>query len=174
MTQLKPAAFLDRDGVLNHDLDYVHRPADLVWIDGAKEAVRLLNETGFLVIVVTNQSGIGRGYYTEMDMHGLHGWMGRELAEIGAHIDAFYHCPYHPEASVAAYRADDHPDRKPNPGMLIRAMAEWPVDPARSFLIGDRESDLAAAQAAGVAGHLFQGGNLIETVRRLLGQASVK
>lgn len=174
VNELRPAAFLDRDGVLNHDFDYVHRPADIVWIDGAKEAVRLLNEAGFLVLVVTNQSGIGRGYYTEADMHALHVWMGRELAEAGAHIDAFYHCPYHPEASIAAYRAADHPDRKPNPGMLVRAMAEWPIDAARSFLIGDRDSDLAAARAAGIAGHLFAGGDLAATVRCLISQAFAK
>jgi D-glycero-D-manno-heptose 1,7-bisphosphate phosphatase len=162
-SQRRPAAFLDRDGVLNHDLDYVHRPEDFRWIDGAQAAIKQLNDAGYYVIVVTNQSGVARGYFEEVAVHRLHAWMNDELRRIGAHIDAFYHCPYHPEAKVEAYRRQSE-DRKPGPGMLLCAKREWPIDWERSFLIGDKPSDMQAAAAAGVPGHLFQGGDLCEFV----------
>ena len=165
-TQLKPALFLDRDGVLNEDQGYVHRWEDFRWIPGAKEAVAAFNRAGWLVIVVTNQSGIGRGYYTEDEMHALHGRMQAALAEAGARIDAFYWAPHHPEAAVEAYRHPDPPDRKPNPGMILRALAEWPIDPARSILVGDKPSDLEAARRAGVRGVLFGGGDLREFLEK--------
>jgi D-glycero-D-manno-heptose 1,7-bisphosphate phosphatase len=112
------------------------------------------------VIVVTNQSGVGRGYYTEAEMHDLHRRMAEELAEAGARIDAFYFAPQHPEAPSEAYRHPDPPDRKPNPGMILRALAEWPIDKARSVLVGDKPSDMQAAARAGVRGLLFPGGDL--------------
>ena len=157
---LRPALFLDRDGVLNVDHGYVHRWEDFDWIAGAREAVRRFNEAGWLVIVITNQSGIGRGYYTEDEMHALHRHMQAALADRGAHIDAFYYCPQHPDAANAAYRHPDPPDRKPNPGMLLRALAEWPVDRDRSIMVGDKPADLEAALRAGVRGLLFAGGDL--------------
>jgi len=112
------------------------------------------------VIVVTNQSGVGRGYYTEADMHALHKRMGEDLAAVGGHIDAFYHAPDHPDAKLETYRHPDPPDRKPNPGMILRALSEWPVDREASLLIGDKPSDLEAALRAGVRGVLFEGGDL--------------
>jgi D-glycero-D-manno-heptose 1,7-bisphosphate phosphatase len=112
------------------------------------------------VIVVTNQSGVGRGYYSEADMHALHKRMSAELAEAGARIDAFYFAPHHPQAPLEAYRHPDPPDRKPNPGMILRAMAEFPIDRARSVLVGDKVSDMEAATRAGVRGLLFTGGDL--------------
>ena len=159
-TAQKPALFLDRDGVLNVDQGYVHRWEDFRWIPGARETVATFNRAGWLVIVVTNQSGVGRGYYTEDDVHALHAHMRAELAEIGAHIDAFYHAPQHPEAEQAAYRHPDPPLRKPNPGMILQALADWPIDREASLLIGDKPSDLEAASRAGVRGVLFKGGNL--------------
>jgi D-glycero-D-manno-heptose 1,7-bisphosphate phosphatase len=156
----RPTLFLDRDGVLNVDHGYVHRWEDFDWIPGAKEAVRRFNAAGWLVIVITNQSGIGRGYYTEDEMHALHERMQAALAEAGARIDAFYYCPQHPEAAQEAYRHPDPPDRKPNPGMLLKALAEWPVDRERSVMVGDKPADLEAALRAGVRGLLFEGGNL--------------
>ena len=161
-SDLRPAIFLDRDGVLNEDQGYVHRWEDFRWIEGAREAVAAFNRAGWLVIVVTNQSGVGRGYYTEADMHALHARMVVELAEAGARIDAFYFCPQHPEAAEAAYRHPDPPDRKPNPGMILRAIAEWPIDPERSVLVGDKDSDMEAAQRAGVRALRFRGGDLAE------------
>jgi len=165
---LRPAVFLDRDGVINVDTGFVFRPEDLVWMPGAAEAVRYFNCRGFLVFVVTNQSGVARGFYTEADVAALHAWMAAELAARGARIDAFYYCPHHPEGSEPAYRLVCD-CRKPAPGLIRRAFAEWPADPARSFLIGDRPSDLAAAAAAGIPGYQFTGGNLYEFVRNISG-----
>jgi D-glycero-D-manno-heptose 1,7-bisphosphate phosphatase len=158
--QLRPALFLDRDGVLNEDRGYVSRWEDFHWIAGAKETVAAFNRAGWLVIVVTNQSGVGRGYYTEADMHALHARMGEELAAAGAHIDAFYHAPHHPQAPLDAYRHPDPPLRKPNPGMILQALADWPINRAASLLVGDKPSDLEAAERAGVRGVLFAGGDL--------------
>lgn len=159
-TAPKPALFLDRDGVLNEDQGYVHRWEDFRWIPGAREAVAAFNRAGWLVIVVTNQSGVGRGYYTEDDVHALHARMRSDLAEAGAHIDAFYHAPQHPEAEQEAYRHPDPPLRKPNPGMILQALADWPIDRNASLLVGDKPTDLEAASRAGVRGVLFEGGDL--------------
>lgn len=158
----RPALFLDRDGVLNEDQGYVHRWENFRWIPGAREAVAAFNRAGWLVVVVTNQSGVGRGYYTEADMHALHARMSEDLAQAGARIDAFYFCPHHPDAAEAAYRHPDPPDRKPNPGMILRALADWPIDRDRSVLIGDKDSDIEAAQRAGVRALQFHGGDLRE------------
>lgn len=156
----RPAAFLDRDGVLNDDIGYAHRPDQITWIDGAAEAVRRLNDDGFLVFVVTNQAGVARGYYDEAAVHSLHEWMAAHLADAtGARIDDWRHCPFHPDGVVEAFRGP-HPWRKPEPGMLLDLLAHHDVDLARSFLIGDKQSDLDAAVAAGVAAHHFTGGSL--------------
>lgn len=157
---LRPALFLDRDGVLNADHGYVHRWEDFQWVTGAKDAIRAFNQAGWLVFVVTNQSGIGRGYYTEADMHALHVQMAEDLAKAGGRIDAIYFAPQHPDAEIEAYRHPDPPDRKPNPGMLLRAFAEWPVDRERSLMVGDKPADMEAASRAGVRGVLFTGGDL--------------
>jgi len=156
----RPALFLDRDGVLNEDKGYVHRWEDFRWISGAKAAVAAFNRAGWLVIVVTNQSGVGRGYYTETAMHELHARMQADLAEAGGRIDAFYHAPQHPEAPEESYRHPDPPLRKPNPGMILQALSDWPIDREASLLIGDKSSDLEAALRAGVRGVLFEGGDL--------------
>lgn len=165
----RPALFLDRDGVLNEDRGYVHRWADFRWISGAREAVAAFNARGWWVFVVTNQSGVGRGYYAEADVHALHARMAQDLAAAGARIDAFYHCPHHPEALEAVYRHPDPPDRKPNPGMLLRAMAEWPVDVGRSVMVGDKEIDAEAGRRAGVRALLFPGGDLSAFLDREIG-----
>jgi len=156
----RPALFLDRDGVLNEDRGYVSRWEDFRWIPGARETVAAFNRAGWLVIVVTNQSGVGRGYYTEDAMHALHARMAQDLAAAGGHIDAFYHAPQHPEAPVEAYRHPDPPLRKPNPGMILQALAEWPIEREASLLIGDKPSDLEAAERAGIRAVLFEGGDL--------------
>lgn len=161
------AAFLDRDGVLNVDIDYLYRVEDLVWIDDAVAAVRRLNQRFARVVVVTNQSGVARGLYREDDVRRLHGWMAATLAAQGARIDAFYYCPHHPTAGAGPYtQACDC--RKPEPGMLLRAIAEHAIDPAASLLIGDKESDLEAARRAGVRGFRFGGGSLERFVEDLL------
>ena len=163
----RPAAFLDRDGILNEDTGYVHRPDQVKWVEGAREAVRLLNDSGYLVFLVTNQGGIARGYYTEDHVVSLHDWMRAELATVGAHLDGIAYCAFHPEGTVERYRkVSEH--RKPGPGMLRQFMADWPIDLSQSFMVGDQLTDLQAAAAAGVPGHLFRGGNLLEYVRKLL------
>jgi len=160
----RPAAFLDRDGVINRDDGYVHHKEDFIWQDEAIAAIRWFNEQGYFVFVVTNQSGVARGYYDEKAVQDLHRWMGGELARHDAHIDAFYYCPHHPEGVVGHYSRVCN-CRKPMPGMIQAALAEWPVDASGSVLIGDKESDMAAASAAGITGLLWTGGSLLEIAR---------
>lgn len=169
----RPALFFDRDGVLNQDAGYTHREQDFRWMPGAPEAIRHCNDQGWLVIVVTNQAGIARGYYDAAAVEQLHGWMQAQLQAIGAHIDAFYYCPHHPEGTVAALTMTCD-CRKPQPGMLRQALRDWPqIDPARSRLIGDKPSDIEAAQRAGLEGCLFEGQDLLGLVTRLVLPASI-
>ena len=165
--RVRPAVFLDRDGVLNIDNGYVHRPDQVNWIAGAQEAVRRLNDLGYRVIVVTNQAGVGHGYYEEDDIVALHRWMQDQLARRGAFIDAFYYCMHHPEASIEKYRGY-HVNRKPGPGMILQAFSDLTIRKDQSFLIGDKESDIEAARGAGIPGYLFPGGNLATFLDRLL------
>lgn len=163
----RPAVFFDRDGVLNHDVGFLYEAAKFEWMDGAREAVRLVNDAGYFAFVVTNQSGVARGFYEESDVQALHRWMADELAAVGAHIDAFEYCPDHPQAPIERYRRDSD-RRKPGPGMITDLMKRFPVAADRSFLIGDQERDLEAARAAGIRALLFRDGNLATFVREAL------
>jgi D-glycero-D-manno-heptose 1,7-bisphosphate phosphatase len=163
--QRRPAAFLDRDGVLIEDTGYPHDPAKVQWVPGAAAAVKALNDSGHYVFVVTNQAGVARGYYPREQVHILHGWMAEQLATRGAHVDAWEHCPHHPEGSVAEFQGDCR-RRKPNPGMIEDLLAAWPVRAEASFLIGDKPTDLAAAAAAGIPAHHFTGGRLDAFLRQ--------
>lgn len=154
------AVIFDRDGVLNEDYGYAYDPDRLVWIPGAMAAIGRVNRAGGLVLVATNQSGIGRGYYSEAQMQAFHEEMRRQLAGTGARIDAIYHCPFHEDAAEERYRQADHPDRKPNPGMILRGLADFDIAPDRALMIGDKDSDMEAARAAGIDGYLFTGGDL--------------
>lgn len=165
----RPAVFFDRDGVLNIDKAYVHKVEDFEWVAGAREAIKLCNDLGYLTFVVTNQAGVARGYYGIEAIHTLHDWMSADLAAIGAHIDEFQYCPYHAEGVVPEWRqASDR--RKPAPGMILDCLKGWPVRQESSLLVGDMPHDIQAATAAGIAGHLFRGGNLLSFIRPLLGE----
>jgi D-glycero-D-manno-heptose 1,7-bisphosphate phosphatase len=158
------AVFFDRDGVLNVDHGYTYRPEDFQWMPGAVETIKYFNERNYLVIVITNQSGVARGYYTEEDVNVLHEYMNVELKKQGAHVDCFYYCPHHPEGKIVKYKSKCN-CRKPAPGMLMQAMEEWPINKEVALVIGDKPSDVVAAEAAGVKGYLFAGENLLTYIQ---------
>jgi D-glycero-D-manno-heptose 1,7-bisphosphate phosphatase len=153
---LKKVLFLDRDGVINIDHGYVYRPDDFEFMPGIFDLVRHARSKGFSAIVVTNQSGIGRGYYTEEEFASLTQWMCHRFEDEDAALDHVFHCPYHPDATLEQYRAV-HPWRKPAPGMLLAAAQQFDIDLPGSVLIGDRATDMQAAQAAGVGTKLLLG-----------------
>jgi len=145
---VRAALFLDRDGVINEDRAYVHRVDEFAWIPGVFETVRVAGELGLAVIVVTNQAGIARGYYSESDFRSLTHWMEGQFAVAGAPLTGVYYCPYHPDG-LPPYNTTS-PMRKPEPGMLLQAASDHVLDLRRSLLIGDQESDIAAGRAAGL------------------------
>lgn len=148
VTKLRRAVFLDRDGTINVEKEYLHRVEEFEFIPGAAEAIRLLNDAGFLVIVVTNQSGIARGYYDEAALEEIHRHMERELSRFGASVDACYFCPHHPQHGIGDYRKECA-CRKPLPGMLLQAADDWSIDLSASFIIGDKLADVEAGLKAG-------------------------
>lgn len=163
----KPAAFLDRDGTLNHDEGYTHKAEDFRWMEGAREAIKLLNDRGYLVFVVTNQAGIARGYYGPDEVNALHEWMQGELAAMGAHIDEFRYCPHHPEGSIAEL-AVDCACRKPGTAMLEDLSARWQPLLESSFMLGDAPKDAEAGRRMGITGRQVEAGRLLAEVQALL------
>jgi len=146
---MTPALFLDRDGVINVDHGYVHRAEDTQFVSGIFDLVRAANERQWPVVVVTNQAGIGRGFYTEEIFHGYMQWMRAQFIAQGAHLDYVYFCPHHPTHGLGVY-AMACDCRKPAPGMFLQAIEEHGIDPGQSVMVGDSPKDVAAAQAAGV------------------------
>ena len=163
----KKLCLLDRDGVLNIDKDYLHKPEDVEWIPGSLEAIAWLNRQGFQVVVVTNQSGVARGYFTEDAVRELHEWMATEVKKAGGDIAAFYYCPHLPGAAIKQYDIDCD-CRKPKPGMILQALGDFNVQPCKAFLIGDSPRDAEAAEAAGVKGYLYTGGSLLKLVQKIV------
>lgn len=151
------AVFLDRDGTINVDHGYVFRAGQFEFIPGAPEAIGRLKDAGYLVIVVTNQAGIARGLYGEAEVHELHRHLNRELERYGGVIDAYYYCPHHPEKGIEPYRRECA-CRKPSPGMLLQAAADFSLDVGGSFLVGDKLSDIEAGLAAGCVSILVETG----------------
>lgn len=153
---VRPALFLDRDGVINIDHGYVHRPEDFQFVDGVFQLVAAANQAGYCVIVVTNQAGIGRGFYTEAQFNSLTKWMCAEFVKRNGTIDAVYFCPYHPEHGIGKYKQESQ-HRKPAPGMLLQAALEHGIDMPASIIVGDKFSDMQAGQRAGVGTLLYFG-----------------
>lgn len=147
------AIFLDRDGVINLDKAYVSKIEDFEFCEGVFEALAHFQNLGYLLIVVTNQSGIGRGYYTEEDFQKLTAWMQRELLHVKIKIDAVYHCPHAPEANCGC--------RKPQSGMFLRAIEDFDIDVEQSWMIGDKPSDIEAALGADITNTILLGKNKI-------------
>lgn len=161
---MKPAVFLDRDGTINSDEGhyYVYRPEDFVLNPGVTDGIRRLNAAGYLVIVVTNQGGVAKGVYTAADVERVHARMRELLAAGGARVDAVYYCPHHDSVAPCSCR-------KPAPGMLLRAIRDWNIDPARSVMVGDGSRDIEAARAAGIRGvRVPKNGDLAPVVEAIL------
>lgn len=157
---MNKAVFLDRDGTINIEKNYLYRVEDFEFVSGAPEAIKMLNDAGYLVIVVTNQAGIARGYYTEQDMHKLHRHIDQELKKYDAHIDAYYYCPHHPIHGIGKYKMECG-CRKPNSGMLEVAIKEFDIDVSKSYMIGDKITDILAGRKNQIKGILVRTGHVI-------------
>jgi D-glycero-D-manno-heptose 1,7-bisphosphate phosphatase len=152
---MTPAIFFDRDGVLVHEVAYLHNPRDVRVVAGAGATIKWINDAGYFAVVVTNQAGIGRGLYTWEDFRSVQAKIDSVIQSDSARFDAVYACPFHEEASQEEYRHPNHPERKPNPGMFLRAASEHSIDLTRSWIVGDRDTDLLAGKRAGVAGGIL-------------------
>jgi len=153
----RSALFLERDGVINIDRGYVCAQDQVEFVGGIFDLCRSATELGYLVIVVSNQAGIGRGYYSEQDFLALTEWMCKVFHERGASLTKVYYCPFHPDHGVGSYKRESS-FRKPGPGMILQAAAEFDIDVRRSVLVGDKETDILAGVAAGVGCNLLYRG----------------
>ncbi len=162
------AVFFDRDGVLNLDKGYTYKIQDLEWMPGARETVAYLTKLGYKIFVVTNQSGIARGFYGPEDVHKLHSYMQEAFKKAGGEITKFYYCPHHPTKGIIPELTVKCNCRKPAPGMILQAFKEYDLDKTGSFMIGDMPKDMEAAKAAGLPGYLFKGGNLLHFVENIV------
>lgn len=143
------AIFLDRDGTINIDKNYMYKIEDFEFAEGAVEGLKILYDLGYKLIVVTNQAGIGRGYYTEEDLEKLNAYMEDRLSDAGIKIEKCYFCPHHAEHGIGEYKIECE-CRKPKPGMILEGIKEFNIDPEKSFMVGDKLSDAEAGINAGV------------------------
>ncbi|MEN6626776.1 MAG: HAD family hydrolase [Candidatus Sumerlaeia bacterium] len=155
---LKPCVFIDRDGVITVDVGYCNHPDRLELLPGAAEAIRRINQAGMLAIVMTNQSGVARGIFTEDVLALIHQRMHELLAEGGARVDALYYAPFHKTAADPRYRDDPDQMRKPGIGMIRKACSDFPIDMARAWMIGDKPGDIEFARNAGIPGVMVKTG----------------
>tara|TARA_Y100001935_G_scaffold14117_2_gene10718 strand:- start:1013 stop:1525 length:513 start_codon:yes stop_codon:yes gene_type:complete len=156
------AAFLDRDGVINEDTGYLNNIKDFKWIEGAIEALKILKENNFLIIIISNQSGVSRGYFSEQDVHSLHKWINLQLSEHNVKIDDFFFATEHPDTETSETR------RKPSPRMIEEAIKKYNLNRDDCFMIGDKDIDVLAAKNAKIKGFLFEGGNLSYKIKKIL------
>ena len=154
---MRPAVFLDRDGTINEDVGYLDRLERLTLFPWSIDAVRLLNSAGFCVVVVTNQRGVATGFISETFVYTVHDLLTERFRRGGARIERFYHCPHDPHAPIEQYRRDCT-CRKPRPGLVLQAVDDLELDPTRSFVVGDKWSDVAVARSIGATGILVQTG----------------
>ena len=166
----QPAVFLDRDGTMIHEVQFLRSFEDLTWFPSTIDAIRLLNRAGFVVCVTTNQSGVGRGLYSEDDVRLIHTRMADALSAARARVDAWFYCPHHPDATVVTLRQVCE-CRKPRPGMIQSASSQFAIDVSRSFVVGDRLSDVDLAASAGARGILVRTGYGENTIRENGGRA---
>ena len=159
--KIKKACFLDRDGVINEDIGYLYKIEDFRWISGAIEAIKFLKEKSFLVIVITNQSGIKRGYYCESDVNKLHQWMNNVLKKKETQIDDFFFSSELPSEGKETRR-------KPSPKMINEAVEKYDLNKSECFLVGDKLSDIQAAKNSKIKGFLFEGGDLLDRIKKIL------
>lgn len=159
------AIFFDRDGTLNVDIHYLHRPEDFIWIEGAKAAIKYANDHGYLAILVTNQSGVARGYYPEDDVRNVYTWMNEELKKEDAHLDALYYCPHHPGGKIPQY-TKTCTCRKPGPQMVNDACEKYHIDKKQSYFVGDTDTDMVCAANAGIRGIKYSSGSLLELIQQ--------
>ena len=156
------AAFLDRDGVINEDIGYLNNIKDFEWIEGAIEALKILKENNFLIIIISNQSGVSRGYFSKKDVHNLHKWINLQLSEHNVKIDDFFFATEHPDTETSKTR------RKPSPRMIEEAIEKYNLNRDDCFMIGDKDIDVLAAKNANIRGFLFEGGNLSYKIKKIL------
>jgi len=156
---MEKAAFLDRDGTIIEDTGYLGEISKVRFLPGANTGIKLLNDNGFKVIIITNQAGVARGYFTEETVKEINGYVQESLAREGASIDMFYYCPHHTEGVIEEYRKDCY-YRKPNPGMVKKAAQDFSINLKKSFVIGDKHSDIETGRRAGCRNILLSKNNL--------------
>lgn len=163
---MNKCVFLDRDGNINVEKDYLHKVEEFEFIDGAREAIKIFNDLGYLVVIVTNQSGIARGYYDERSVKVLHDYLQKEVEKIGGNIDGFYYCPHHPKKGIGGYKLDCN-CRKPKSGMFLEAQKDLNIDFLSSIMVGDKVSDIKAGKNLGMRSILVRTGHGLEEEKKI-------